>query len=282
MYCMLKLRNNTIEAVQGISDELYSRIVTSYDNCELIRNLENEMFLAEDSFSRFENWCAAANDAGEFLSSNLRSSEMYCRDFLTAFRSYVDHAKTMITQKYTKQSAQYQNLIQLLESFVCNHSSYAFVSTLRNYAQHCQTVVHGFRNVDAHGIRPVAIKSRLLEEYVKWGDENRRYIRSFEESLDLRSECQSALYALCDIHLQLINELLDLDNRRNDIEFLAEFARDGYGEENIFNFHLAKMIGINKEPISVEEFHQGKGDSFECVAIDWKIVFSIHDRISRA
>ena len=278
MYCMLEIRDNSIRSLREVPDDLRNRIIGANDNCNILFTLELEMTYAEKAFSKFDSWCADADDAGERIGENLRDAEGLCRDFLSAFRSYVDHGNTMLRQRYRNDPSHANLFHQLTDQYYRSKQPYSFVAILRNYAQHCQNVVHSFLNRDAEGMHPAAVPAKLLEEYTRWEDFSRNYIRSSANPLDLRSEFHGALVQLHEIHEQIMNHFLNLDSRAEDIRFLTNFAEQNYGRDNLSCYHLAKILHKDGGEATIAQFREGKGGGFEAVYLDWTTIFTIYDK----
>ncbi|MBQ8813385.1 MAG: hypothetical protein IJZ85_02655 [Lachnospiraceae bacterium] len=292
MYCILELRDDQIRSLKALPDELFHRLISARDNGEVLFALEVEMLFAEEALAELDAWCETATFSGEFLSANLRKAESLCRDFLSALRAYVDHTKTLLRQRYGKNSPLASQFDRLSSTYYENHQSYSFVSVVRNYGQHCSNVVHCFggnrQAADGSaaakgsgiGKYPAAEPERLLREYAKWDDGNRRYIRTFSRPINLREEFHSALGALREIHGQTLESLCSCDNRAEDIRFLCEFAEKNYDRQEILTHHLAKIVHVDGGEATVDDFYAGKVNGFDVQQIDWRLVFCVGDRLS--
>jgi len=73
--------------------------------------------------------------------SNLQMIKTHCNrlilNILTAFRAFIDHSETYLKQKYGRNSQIFRDWQKLVSDKATDNLSFAFLSNLRNYVQHC-------------------------------------------------------------------------------------------------------------------------------------------------
>lgn len=93
--------------------------------------------------------------------------------FLGAVRTFLDHAQTSISRRYSKESEQFHCFKALTAYQFDNVFSYRFLYKLRNYTQHCGMPPVSFavdiKPGDDLEIVPCFSRRCLLENYSEWG-----------------------------------------------------------------------------------------------------------------
>ncbi|MEK4693903.1 hypothetical protein MKX31_07530 [Bacillus sp. FSL M8-0063] len=99
-------------------------------------------------------------------------------NYLSTFRTYLDHAEYLLKKEYGKDSEQVKKFKEVCSKEYDNYFAYRFLYKLRNYSQHCGMPVGnvslGQRANDDNGIDYSLIvtfdRDELLRSYDSWGN----------------------------------------------------------------------------------------------------------------
>jgi hypothetical protein len=126
----------------------------------------------------FKIFCENHDMAGSFLEEMVFNLNRLVLNFLSAFRTFIDHAQTDLDRTYGKESENFKIFKESSSLCFDNCFSYRFLYKLRNYSQHVGMPITGIKTdsrlahinpleVD-HLLKVTTLKSDLLK-FDEWG-----------------------------------------------------------------------------------------------------------------
>jgi len=147
MYRSIGFQNQdkTLEVIKELMDNEYSEIRNSlhiigqhYYNYLLYKiALENYNVLMS-----FISLCEKESEKSKKIDSKVESNQIinvnrHILNFLSAFRTFLDHHETRLKRSFGKKSDQVSEFKQATSKLFDDNLSYRFISKFRNYCQHC-------------------------------------------------------------------------------------------------------------------------------------------------
>lgn len=159
------------------SDELYN-----YENIKRLYEIvilnHNEFikFVESEKKMLFENSLSLIGDKENYYKHHLNLNRFFL-NYLSSFRTLLDHTETTIKRKYDKDSDESIKFKQLTGRIFDNYFAYRFFTKLRNYSQHCGLPIDEFEVsgtvIENDKMKPeykIEFSSRdLLIKYKDWG-----------------------------------------------------------------------------------------------------------------
>jgi len=81
--------------------------------------------------------------AGSYLEKMIFNLNRLMLNFLSAFRTFLDHTQTNLDRTYGKESENFKIFKKTRSSYYDNYFSYRFLDKLRNYSQHMGMPITG-------------------------------------------------------------------------------------------------------------------------------------------
>ncbi|MBH1959949.1 MAG: hypothetical protein I8H68_07540 [Flavobacteriia bacterium] len=171
-----------------LSTEEYNLFIKSTDelyNYENLKRLYDILILNHNEFIKFvddekkmlfENSLSIIGDKENYYKHHLNLNRMFL-NYLSSFRTLLDHTETIIKRKYEKESVESTKFKLLTNKIFDNYFAYRFFTKLRNYSQHCGIPIDEFEvsgtMIDENRIKPEYkiefSSSSLLTKYKDWG-----------------------------------------------------------------------------------------------------------------
>lgn len=128
----------------------------------------------------FRIHCEKCEIDGSYLEGMIFDINRLVLNFLSAVRTFLDHAQTYITKTYGEKSEELQSFNKSRFSCFDTHFSFRFLSKLRNYSQHIGMPITDLHasyevvNLDPleydYVLKPITLKDDLLKfDDFKWG-----------------------------------------------------------------------------------------------------------------
>jgi len=220
------------------------------------------------------------------LLRNQHAAERYCRGFLFELRTYLDHMQTMLTREYGKGSAILTDFQIGTHNAYDNSPEYAFSYRLRNCSQHCENVVHrAIETVGRKGIRAFSQPDLLLSSFSEWKSDEKAYILSHTDNMDLMDIFEKTFDALAYVHTPVIQHMLNQNGVAADVRFLRDFA-DWLQEANhvdqgdLWYWHFAHAVHADATEATPEEYNNHAADiRFDVQVLDWESMYSLTDSL---
>jgi hypothetical protein len=122
------------------------------------------------------NSLSIGGDKTEYYKQHLDFNRMFL-NYLSSFRTFIDHNETTIKRKYGKDSLEAREFKKLTNNTYDKYFAYRFLYKLRNYSQHCGLPIEDFE-VSATKLADNSYKGEgkiefsaqeLLANYNEWG-----------------------------------------------------------------------------------------------------------------
>lgn len=207
-----------IEIVNGISNTEINHMD------EMCKNIGDciEVFSmgasVRDAFEELIEWLSSLDNRGNQTLRNLHKAERLCRSFLFEFRTCLNYLETYISRNYGKNSELYQLFKQSTHKAYDTCPEYGFTYELRNCAQHCDKVVHGF--CGHSGIS--SNSEKLLHIYIRWKDHEKDFINAHSPDIDLSNTFIRCFAAFNEAIIPVMRYLLIDTGKFRDVLLLRE------------------------------------------------------------
>ncbi|WP_292389625.1 hypothetical protein [Methanosarcina sp. UBA5] len=126
----------------------------------------------------FKIHCENSDIHGTYVEKMVFNINRLVLNFLSAVRTFLDHAETNLKRKYGENSNNFQIFDKACSSCFDHYFSYRFLYKLRNYSQHVGMPIIGLETSSEmvsinpleadHMLRTITLKNDLLK-YDKWG-----------------------------------------------------------------------------------------------------------------
>ncbi|MDF2083773.1 hypothetical protein [Bacillus pseudomycoides] len=175
-----------IKRVSEMSNDVYSEYVL---HLAKINRFENDFSLYMTVELNYQEIHSTIQKYSEQYKKNSQMSWILIRrimldisrrvlNYLSTFRTYLDHAEYLLKKEYGKNSEQVKKFKEVCSKEYDNYFAYRFLYRLRNYSQHCGMPVGnvslGQRANDDNGIDYSLIvtfdRDELLRSYDSWGN----------------------------------------------------------------------------------------------------------------
>ncbi|SHM98815.1 hypothetical protein [Flavobacterium xinjiangense] len=122
------------------------------------------------------NSLSMTGDKEEYYKQHLNFNRLFL-NYLSSFRTFIDHSETTIKRKFGKTSDQADMFKKITNGLFDEFFSYRFLCKLRNYSQHCglpidEIEISATKQADETFIGKGKIEfdcQKLLSEYKEWG-----------------------------------------------------------------------------------------------------------------
>jgi hypothetical protein len=133
-------------------------------------------FALSDSKLLFENSLSITGNKDNYNKHFLNLNRIFL-NYLTSFKTLLDHIETTIKRKFGKSSKEVENFKDVTANLFDNFFAYRFIYKLRNYAQHCGLPIDEF-SISATMVSDNKFKTEylidfncvtLLKKFTEWG-----------------------------------------------------------------------------------------------------------------
>jgi len=279
MYCILEIKSSSLKEPYWIDKEQYHKITRILnDSSDLLDSIELFSFFVE-AYEELRNWCMHADVNAENIMSNRHMAERKCRGVLLELKTYFLQMKSKLGRKYGENSPIYKMFIEAEEDAKRTDAAFALAMELKECSNHCNEIVHSFVAPEKKGyLQPCSIPTKLLSEFNGWKKENRKYLMSLSDNIDLLDLFASVCNVVKKIQMQVTEYFLKMNRLRERLLELREFMDNYFTKESCIYFHLAHMVYRNKHDAPKVAFYQKKvGVTFEAYPIDWKVLYDLTD-----
>jgi len=171
-----------------ITEQEYDKYISNIDelnNYENLKRLFEILILNHNEFIEFtmvkskvlfDNSLSISGDKESYNQHYLNLNRILL-NYLSSFRTLLDHVETIIKRKYGKASNQTSQFQEQTSYLFDNYFAYRFMYKLRNYAQHCGLPIDEF-SISATKISDNKFKTEykvdfdsvtLLSKFKEWG-----------------------------------------------------------------------------------------------------------------
>lgn len=241
------------------TDELYN-----YENLKrlyeivILNNNEFIRFVEAEEKMLFENSLSLTGDKENYYIHHLNLNRMVL-NYLSSFRTLLDHSETIIKRKYEKESVESIKFKQLTKRIFDKYFAYRFFTKLRNYSQHCGIPIDEFEIsgtiIEENKIKPEYkiefSSSNLLIKYKDWGAivtedlQKRGDFSLFPLLEEMKLALNEFWISLISIFKNDILEAIEYINRnashlrrpQSTVCIFSDIKKDSYGNMEYFTSH---------------------------------------------
>lgn len=189
-------------------------------------NYKNYHGIVTDYFAKKRKGENLDFDALEDIVLNINTCIM---NFLSSFRTFLDHTETKFKRKYGEESIETVRFKKFISNIYDSDFSYRFIYKLRNYTQHCGMPIG---DISSHSVginedtketkeslHILFNRDELLENYDGWGTFVREELKKQQPKFDINSHIDKAMKHVEEIKKEII--LIELPYLLEDVKFLV-------------------------------------------------------------
>lgn len=279
MKYFVDMHDDKLHFIPSLGEEKCNEVLQSYNAVGEILFFHRMGQCVCDALDQLLEWSNKANPSGNYLLRNLHVADKLVRGFLFEFRTCLDYMEAHIKDEHGEDS-------EIWKIFDANTSiaydscpEYAFTYHLRNCAQHCRNVVHGFNGTSGIGISSNA--GRLLREYKKWKPVDKEFLRNAGNEVDLLHTFSNAFQAFNTALRPVMVYLLNNNSIGGEVTFLrkwGDFFHNGYGHD-VHCYHIVDIHFRDGKSATKEDMESGDV-VINAYPIDWKVIYELSDSIT--
>ena len=265
--------------ITSIGEEQCNEVLQSYNAVDEVLYFYGMGKCVSDALGQLLEWNDTANPSGNYLMRNLHTAERLVRGFLFEFRTCLDYMKTHIKEKHGTKTELWKIFERNRSKQYSKHPEYAFTSHLRNCAQHCTTVVHGFNGKSRMGIS--SNSNQLLKDYHEWKPIDKDFITKSGDNIDLVDTFSIAFQAFNAALKPVMEYLLNHNDVGKEIIFLrqwGDYLCKRYGHE-VHCYHIFDIQYQDGSSATKEDMDSGNV-VVNAYAIDWELIYELSSSIS--
>ena len=168
------------------------------------------------------------------MESMVQNINMLLLNFLSSFRTFLDHTEFMIKKEYGKDSEQSKKFKTICSVQYDNYLAYRFLYKLRNYAQHCGLPIGGLK-LGSEAVKGEGRKTHeylevyfdrdiLLSRYDSWGTVKAE-IEKLPESIEITQFVNQLIKCIYEINKEVINNESDIEKIHASYEYLTKLIK---------------------------------------------------------
>ncbi|MGW7160717.1 hypothetical protein [Paenibacillus taichungensis] len=244
MYQLASTVGKTIDIIKDLASEDVMNLEEHAKNVSLFikdvsrMKIVNESFLSyEDSIKKFTNKEVTYNELSKIINPSILN-------YLTSFRSFLDHWDTHLKRVYGEESEFYQKFKEGTAVEYDTYFSYRFIYELRNYTLHIDmplsSLAGKLNDNDTISVEIMVNRDKLLNTY-KWP----KKVKLVEMPLDfdINKHITQSFQCLERIHRVALN-LGDISKEYNSAIFLNNIRNENPGSSS---FGLVEYEGTTVE-----------------------------------
>lgn len=266
-----------LNPIAGVPEDLPEKMSDAVSNTAEVLEFYMLGLFVRASLEALKTWSTETSRVfGEYLMRDLHIADKLCRDFLFEFRTCLDHMETKIKQRHGKNSQLWQLFKDNTSSAYDNCKEYGFTYHMRNSAQHCTSIVHGFNGSTGVGIS--CNKNQLLREDDCWKQYDKDYLKTQNDEIDLLSVFQKAYIAFEEATAPVIQYMIQQGNVYQNLWLLRKWG-DALSKDfliDVHYFHIFIAAEQDGDPVSMNGVVP-EGTGLKCIAIDWDSIYGITD-----
>lgn len=205
----------------------------------------------------FHDWKEGVLPAGFSIDNVSLDINRRVLNFLSSFRTYLDHTETRLTREFRDDSSRVDEFKTLCSYHYDNCFAYRFMYELRNYAQHYDMPVGNMRlqsNLDeeSHEVSysmGVLFNRDALLRNRKWKNILREEISALETEFDVRPFIQQIVNCVLEIDKRIAGrDLSEALEGAEYIEKLMEPIKETVGTAIIFEYDFDEYVQKKRMP----------------------------------
>ncbi len=280
MYYFVDMHDDKLNFLNGIEESSCLEVAQASDTT---KDVLEYYFLGKcvaEAWDQLALWSSEANSSGNYLMRNLHTAERLVRNFLFEFRTCLDHMETDIKQKHGEKSDLWEVFREGTSKAYDDHLEYAFTYHLRNCSQHCKNVVHGFNSTTNIGLS--SNTERLLAEYSRWNQVDKRYMQKVGKEIDLLKTFSIAFSAFNTALAPVIQHMLNTNGVGGELSYLRQWGEwfTANYKHSVHAFHVVKITFKDGKEATKEDMSSGDV-IVNAYPIDWGLVYELTDSITQ-
>lgn len=279
MKYFVDMHDNKSHFITSIGEEKCNEVLQSYNAVDEVLFFHGMGMCVRDALEQLLEWNKTANPSGNYLMRNLHTAERLVRGFLFEFRTCLEYMKTHIKEKYGTKTELWKLFERNKSKQYREHPEYAFTNHLRNCAQHCTTVVHGFNGKKGMGIS--SNSKQLLKDYHEWKPIDKDFINKSGDNIDLVDTFSIAFQAFNEAFKPVMKYLINHNDVGKEITFLrqwGDYLCKVYGHE-VHCYHIFDIQYQDGRSATKEDMDSGNV-VVKAYPIDWELIYELSDSIT--
>lgn len=279
MKYFVDMHDDKMHFIADIDEDKCNELLQSYNAVGEILFFHRTGQCVCDALDQLLKWNNTANPSGNYLMRNLHTAERLVRGFLFEFRTCLDYMETHIKDEHGEDSEIWKIFDKNTSIAYDSYPEYAFSYHLRNYAQHCSNVVHGFNGISGIGISSNA--ERLLQEYKKWKPIDKAFLQNAGNEVDLLHTFSNAFQAFNTALKPVLAYLLNNNGIGEEVIFLrqwGDYLCKGYGHE-VHCYHIFDIQYQDGRSATKEDMDSNNVE-IKAYPIDWELIYELSDSIT--
>lgn len=218
----------------------FNTSISELNNYENLKRLFEMIVLNNNEFIEFtkseskillENSLSVSGDKKSYYKHHLNLNRLFL-NYLSSFRSFLDHTETSCKRKYGKESNETIEFKKITKTYFDENLCYRFFYKLRNFSQHCGLPIDEFElsatKISENEFRPeynINFDTKdLLNKYSEWGTVKKDLLEIDKISIfDLLNNMISVLNSLWSELIKIFNQ--DIKNAVSFINTNAKFLK---------------------------------------------------------
>lgn len=280
-HILFDMYDGKLNPVTGIPEETTDRIYSSIIGVEKLLFYYSLVFSVMDAYHELIEWNPIHKDVvcSNYLLRDIHKADRLTRSYLFEFRTVLDHMETAIKRDFGQHSEEWNIFSSNTSNAYDQVPEYAFTYHLRNCAQHCANVVHGFNGCTGSCIS--SNKKQLMQDFSGWKSVDTDFMARCPDNIDLSSVFGKANAALSNALTPLIQHFLNEGDTLKQLWFLRR-----WGESLVVNFkrdvhsyHMLTPVLPDGSEASIEDWKSGKVESFDGNLIAWDEIYALTNNL---
>lgn len=280
MKYFVDMHDGKMHFIPSISTQKCDEVMQSVKSVEEVLYFYGMGKCVSEALDQLLEWNNTANPSCNYLMRNLHTAERLVRGFLFEFRTCLDYMDTHIREKYGTKTELWKIFERNKRKQYSKHPEYAFTSHLRNCAQHCTTVVHGFNGKSRMGIS--SNSKQLLKDYRKWKPIDTDFINKSGDNIDLVDTFSVAFQAFNAALKPVMEYLLNHKNVGKEITYLrqwGDYLCNGHGHD-VHCYHIVEIKFKDGKDATKEDMESGDV-VVNAFPIDWDMIYDLSNSITK-
>lgn len=279
-HIIVDMYDGKLNPITGISDEAVDKLYFANLAVENLIRYYSLGRSVSDAYNELLEWRPSrCSLGGALLLRDVHKAERLTRSFLFEFRTALDHMEAAIKHDFGDQSKEWGIFTEGTNNAYDQVMEYAFTYHLRNCAQHCTNIVHGFYGASGSCIS--SNKEKLLNDYDRWNAVDKQFMAGCDANIDLILVFEKAWKAFNTALVPLIQHFLDEGNTLEQLWYLrmGDHLRTSF-KKDVSNFYLMTPILPSGEEANLDDWKHGKADSLDAYLIAWDEIYELTNRLA--
>lgn len=279
MKYFVDMHDDKMHFITSIGEEKCNEVLQAYNAVDEVLYFYSMGKCVSDALDQLLEWNNTANPSGNYLMRNLHTAERLVRGFLFEFRTCLNYIEEHIKAKHGTKTQLWKIFARNTNKQYSKHPEYAFTGHLRNCAQHCTTVVHGFNGKNGMGIS--SNSKQLLNDYHEWKPIDTDFINKSGDNIDLVDTFSKAFQTFNAALKPVMEYLLNNNDVGKEIRFLrqwGDYLCKGYGHE-IHCYHIFDLQYQDGSSATKEDMDSGNV-VVKAYPIDWEVIYELSNSIT--